>query len=274
MQGLTLAGQNESPALGSKGYGAVRHNALKHGILSRLVVLPHEDAGEFAALLEALISEHLPGGATERALVEELAAILWRKRRVLMAEAAKIQRELWGVTHNEFHSPIPAAAPFEPGLSGRGVDLLDLMTISQPEAVERQQCAEKDLVATHKAQSVLRRGGADAYEKARRALLVDSRDWWDEQVQEGTFPATPEGLDAFLRDQLEPLCHHMVREARLQPAIRAQVLGEGLQAHQMEQLSRYETHLDRKFERTLAMLLKLRELRPQSGPDPGAPAPP
>lgn len=151
---------------------------------------------------------------------------------------------------------------------------MDLMTISQPEAVERQQCAEKDLVATHKAQSVLRRGGADAYEKARRALLVDSRDWWDEQVQEGTFPATPEGLDAFLRDQLEPLCHHMVREARLQPAIRAQVLGEGLQAHQMEQLSRYETHLDRKFERTLAMLLKLRELRPQSGPDPGAPAPP
>jgi hypothetical protein len=50
-------------------------------------------------------------------------------------------------------------------------------------------------------------------------------------------------------------------EARSQPAIKAQTLGEGLQAHRLEKLSRYETHLDRKFERTLAMLLKIRELR-------------
>lgn len=38
-------------------------------------------------------------------------------------------------------------------------------------------------------------------------------------------------------------------------------LGEGLQAHRLEKLNRYETHMDRKFERTLAMLLKLKELR-------------
>lgn len=53
----------------------------------------------------------------------------------------------------------------------------------------------------------------------------------------------------------------MVQEVRFQPAIKAQTLGEGLQAHRLEKLSRYETHLDRKFERTLAMLLKLKELR-------------
>jgi len=29
----------------------------------------------------------------------------------------------------------------------------------------------------------------------------------------------------------------------------------------VEKLSRYETHLDRKFERTLAMLIKLKDLR-------------
>jgi hypothetical protein len=38
-------------------------------------------------------------------------------------------------------------------------------------------------------------------------------------------------------------------------------LGEGLQAHRLENLNRYETHLDRKFGRTLAMLLKLKDLR-------------
>jgi hypothetical protein len=38
-------------------------------------------------------------------------------------------------------------------------------------------------------------------------------------------------------------------------------LGEGLRPHLLENLSRYETHLDRKFERTLAMILKLKDLR-------------
>lgn len=53
----------------------------------------------------------------------------------------------------------------------------------------------------------------------------------------------------------------MVKEAEYTPAIKAQTLGEGLQAHLLEKLNRYETHLDRKFERTLAMLLKLKDLR-------------
>jgi hypothetical protein len=51
------------------------------------------------------------------------------------------------------------------------------------------------------------------------------------------------------------------KEAQFTSAIKAQTLGEGLQAHRLEKLNRYETHLDRKFERTLAMLLKLKQLR-------------
>ena len=53
----------------------------------------------------------------------------------------------------------------------------------------------------------------------------------------------------------------MVLEVDSHEAIKAQTLGEGLQAHRLEKLNRYESHLDRKFERTLAMLLKLKELR-------------
>ena len=65
----------------------------------------------------------------------------------------------------------------------------------------------------------------------------------------------------FIRESLEPLCWRAAREARYTPAIKAQTLGEGLKVHLLEQLNRYETHLDRKFERTLAMLLKLKEIR-------------
>jgi hypothetical protein len=39
---------------------AVRFNAMKHGILSRLAVLAHEDHAEFADLLAALLDEHRP----------------------------------------------------------------------------------------------------------------------------------------------------------------------------------------------------------------------
>jgi hypothetical protein len=52
-----------------------------------------------------------------------------------------------------------------------------------------------------------------------------------------------------------------MKEAECTPAIKVQTLGEGLQVHRLEKLNRYETHLDRKFERTLAMLLKLKDLR-------------
>jgi isochorismate hydrolase len=72
----------------SGGYELTRFNALRHGVLSRYTVLPWEDADEYRALLEALVSEHIPQGPTEEHLVEEVAGILWRKRRLRLAEAA------------------------------------------------------------------------------------------------------------------------------------------------------------------------------------------
>jgi hypothetical protein len=43
--------------------------------------------------------------------------------------------------------------------------------------------------------------------------------------------------------------------------IRPAALGEALNPDRFERLGRYEVHLDRKFERTVAMLLKLKDLR-------------
>ena len=241
-------------------YEAVRFNAMKHGILSRLAVLAHEDQAEFSDLLAALLDEHQPAGMTERHLIEELATIIWRKRRVLLAEGAKINEGL-KCTLGSPKSVIPSAAPFQRGLSGENTDLRDLLEVTSEENAESLRSAELDLAAEQKAAAILRKGGANAYQKARRALIPESRDWWDEHVADEEHPATADGLADFIRESLEPICHRMVQEARLTPAIKAQTLGEGLQAHRLEKLNRYETHLDRKFERTLAMLLKLKSLR-------------
>jgi hypothetical protein len=251
----------ETPPTAMPGaYEAVRFNAMKHGILSKLAVLAHEDHADFDDLLAALIDEHRPAGITERHLIEELATIIWRKRRVLMAEAAKINEGLKSVL-NSPKTVIPAAAPFQADLSGEHVDLPNLLNATTERVAERQQEADCDLAATRKAAAILRKGGPNAYEKAQRALTPDSRDWWHIQVDEEEYLATAEGLAQFIRESLEPMCIRMTQEARYTPAIKAQALGEGLQVYRLEKLNRYETHLDRKFERTLAMLLKLKSLR-------------
>jgi hypothetical protein len=99
------------------GYQLVRFNAMKHGILSRYTVLSHENHADYESLVNSLMDEHLPAGATEQHLIEELASVIWRKRRVLQSEGATINKGLKESARNA-KSVIPTAAPFEMGLSG------------------------------------------------------------------------------------------------------------------------------------------------------------
>jgi type I restriction-modification system DNA methylase subunit len=71
-----------------------RFNALRHGVLSRYTVLPWENADEYQAIVAALVAEHAPQGPTEEHLVEEIAGIMWRKRRLRLAEAEQNPRPL------------------------------------------------------------------------------------------------------------------------------------------------------------------------------------
>jgi hypothetical protein len=57
-------------------------NAMKHGLTSRRVVLPHENRAEFDSLLKELLDESQPVGTLEFELVNDIAAALWRLRRV------------------------------------------------------------------------------------------------------------------------------------------------------------------------------------------------
>jgi len=245
----------------SKKYEAVKYNAMKHGILSKQVVLAHEDAEEFYELLSSLVEEHQPAGTTEMHLVEELAGIMWRKRRVLLAEGANINRSLHSVINNKFHSPITVAVPCDRKILNEDTDLHDVMKSTPKDTIHYQQRAKVDLAATNKAAEILRKGGSKAYEKAQRALSSENLNFWNDCVDDNEYPDTAEGLSQFIREILWPSCARAEYEAEHTPAIQAQTLGESLQAGKLENLTRYETHLDRKFERTLAMLLKMKELR-------------
>ena len=179
---------------------------------------------------------------------------------MLLAEGAHINRGLRQVVRDA-KRVIRTSAPFALGLSGEGTDLRDLLTLTPEEVTERQRQARRDLEKIRKAAHILQRGGPSAYDRAVAALLPESRDWWMEHVQEGEYPETEKGLAEFVQDHLQPVCIAIESEIRHHQAIKAQALGEGFEADRRETLNRYETHRDRKFQRPLAMLVKLKQLR-------------
>ncbi len=97
---MTKGGKQEVAAVGHNSYAGTRFNAVKHAVLSRYTVLPWEDASEYGDLLDALVAEHRPEGPTEMHLVEELAGIVWRKRRLRLAEASAMREGLHGTTRS------------------------------------------------------------------------------------------------------------------------------------------------------------------------------
>jgi hypothetical protein len=59
-------------------------NALKHGLRAqKYVVLPEEDADEFADLEAALIEELAPVGALQTVLARRVAVAAWRLARIV-----------------------------------------------------------------------------------------------------------------------------------------------------------------------------------------------
>jgi hypothetical protein len=77
-----------------EGKSAVRHNALKHGLLAEDVLLLGEDRDELRELSERLIAELRPEGELEDSLVEQIIAARWRLRRLRLVETGIFNREI------------------------------------------------------------------------------------------------------------------------------------------------------------------------------------
>ena len=89
--------QNALKSTGPKtpeGKAAVRHNALKHGLLAEEVLLPGEDEDALRELSERLRAELQPEGELENLLVDRITAATWRLRRLGRVEAGIFAFEL------------------------------------------------------------------------------------------------------------------------------------------------------------------------------------
>src|SRR5262245_35463685 len=77
-----------------EGKSLSRFNSLKHGLLAQEVILPGENAREFERLVAALVADWEPEGRVEEILLERIASLSWRLRRVARAEGGAIRVRL------------------------------------------------------------------------------------------------------------------------------------------------------------------------------------
>jgi hypothetical protein len=92
----------------------------------------------------------------------------------------------------------------------------------------------------------------------RNTVLASAEDL---EADEETPTADWTGLRRLLEREVLPWFETRKKELANRPLIREQAFGEALDPDKLERLGRYEVHLDRKLERTLAMLLRLKDLR-------------
>jgi hypothetical protein len=201
-------------------------------------------------------------GPTEEHLVEEMVGVLWRKRRLRLAEAATYRRGLINAVSSDQQTTKAALVHLDISKQTAATTTMELGKLDQRETI------------TARALDLLQTGKARAYDKALDTLSEDTREQWNELIKhkpalgllmfdntESRYTANADGLAEFLRKEMMPSCQSRRRELENRPQIREQVIGEALDADKLERLARYEIHLDRKLERMLSMLIRLQELR-------------
>jgi hypothetical protein len=218
------------------------------------------------ALLEALVAEHAPHGPTQEHLVEELAGIVWRKRRLRLAELAAHRRGL----RDALSSKTAAAALVLVDVEGQSQWVADAIRATAADTEEAIRQIQEHEAVTRRAIELLGSKSSDAYQAALAALREDVRAVWLEELarspdelEEGEKPATAnvEGLRRFLEGEVQRWSDNRHNELATRPLIKEQAFAEAFDPDRLERLARYEVHLDRKFERVLAMLLRLKDVQ-------------
>ncbi|MGH6845939.1 MAG: hypothetical protein ACREC0_00445 [Methylocella sp.] len=158
------------PTLPAETGGAevTRFNAPRRGVQSHYTVLPWGNAEEYRTLVAALLAEHTPREPTEKHLVEELAGILWRKRRLRLAEAASHRRGLNGTFASYQETAKVAVVHLDAGDTSEWVVDAIRATKSDNRADIANMTADEAL--TRRALDLLGSKQNDAYKAALAAL--------------------------------------------------------------------------------------------------------
>jgi len=252
-----------------------RFNSIRFGLRSAYTVLPWENREAYEALCQALIDHHNPVGPTETHLVAEVAGIIWRQQRVRMAEGAVYRKELAEEVRNNYRAEDSVQA----AIVGKAPACLRMGKVSLASTVGPAEDRAAIAQAAEALKQVMKiRAKLEKetdYAKALTRLPEEVRETYEieylgEQLElddgtQFTYEKLPGDLVFYLDNELIPRLEAQAMQHRYAEDIANQLKGQAFNPEKLELIGRYETHLDRKLERMLAMLLKMQELRLKGG---------
>jgi hypothetical protein len=281
-------GNRTRPSLGGpstdEGKAIAKFNATKHGIFSTVVVLKWETRASFDSLLDGLMRDCQPQGRLEEILVEKLAMILWRHRRLLISEGGEISKThrflIWekatslqdAVTKNADSSKSKQETPSSKGLFwdvsnlkmlDRCLELLSRLRDSIETDGFEPEYDERILKEIYGSNKIPHEGGT----------LADSYKNWCDQAIEAEDPTIKHmgpSEETCRKSMLSEFDLEVVRLKQIRDQYAAieternslELLRSRIpEGPQLERLLRYEASLERSFDRTLAQLERLQRIR-------------
>ena len=262
-----------------------KNNATRHGIFSKVVVLKSESRVEFDALLHGLRNDFQPVGKFEELLVEKLAILFWRGRRLLIAEAAEIPAEAKFVVEWDGKERDREEAGRLPQLSCNGglirwianrvalQGCLDLLGELKERIDARGFTPEMDQITLTKLYG--RYDEENYHQPLFRSYLLycGAASFSAEECRQKGLPSPEESKEAFLgevKQEIKRLRQYEKEQAKVEASkSELEALRQNVpDVSQLDRLLRYETSLERSIDRTLNQLERAQRMRL------GQPAPP
>jgi hypothetical protein len=260
-------------------------NAIKHGVFSEVTVLPGESAEKYGSLLKELRDTLQPEVGLEELLVEKLASITWRHRRLLLAEGAEIRGSREFLEWDQRNQQRQEAEEFgtrddDPGyVFGFHPGLIE--KIGNPLILERclellvglRREIEADGFDYERDDDLLRK--IYGSKSNQRSTLYESypdcakviEESEEEEEEERVECATPEKCKSnFLSemdDEIRRLRAYEKKSVSIESERRkVEVLRRNIpEPERLDRLLRYEASLERSFDRTLNQLERIQRLR-------------
>ena len=239
-----------------------RRNAVKHGIFAKVVLLNNEPTAQFDNLLRGIRNDLQPEGTLEEVLVEKLASLMWRYRRMLVAERAEIGIEQ---RHNS-HAAIREAQQWKDALALEESDEVSTRGLLQnwvnPVSLQRSV----DLLKSVKS-FLLLRGFNSECDFQLLARVFGRMDSIPECLLYGQYELeSPEAKEKYLA-HLQSYIDSIENSERISNEISAP--RERMErksacvpeSARLDRILRYSASLERDFDRTLNQLERLQRMR-------------
>jgi hypothetical protein len=238
-------------------------NAIKHGILSQRLILPGEDQQDFIHLQDDLRLSLRPVGALELILVEKIAAVIWKQKRLTAANSASIQL----ATRPEKQEVRRLVI----GGLGEVVSHDDLAPLNEEDRGQMAWCRDTLAECDDLSDDVL--ADEDVEALAKKAPLI-YKQLCEEAQEDETTPA--EYINSLTKDltrwfvELRNWCDKELKQYEIREKIPPilQLVQEQEAAHiGMELMNRYQGAIDNELYRAMDALRKQQDWRQKNGID-------